>query len=250
MYHKHAIENYPLQVYASALLFSPSRSLIKRLFNEQSLTYVEINPAIQERWNACLLTIEGHRGGVNSVIFSHDSARLASASYDKTIKVWNASTGECIQTLEGHSNVVNSVVFSHDSTRLASASDDRTIKVWNASTGECLQTLQIGERISTISFDITDSYLYTDIGTITLHGSSLNEMQSVTNSPDPQNAQYRGWGLSPDGMWIRHDSENLVWLPSEYIPACSTVSNMMIGFGVGSGKVWICRFEGNGSEYF
>jgi WD40 repeat protein len=42
--------------------------------------------------------LEGHRGAVSSVAFSHDSARLASASDDSTVKIWDASSGECLQT--------------------------------------------------------------------------------------------------------------------------------------------------------
>jgi WD40 repeat protein len=63
------------------------------------------------------------------VAFSHDSARLASASYDGTVKIWDAYSGACLQTLKGHSGYFKSVAFSHDSARLASASDDRTVKI-------------------------------------------------------------------------------------------------------------------------
>jgi WD40 repeat protein len=76
------------------------------------------------------------------VAFSHDSKTLASASYDNTIKLWDASTGACTATLEGHTNLANSVAFSHDSKTLASASDDNTIKLWDAATGACTATLE------------------------------------------------------------------------------------------------------------
>jgi WD40 repeat protein len=85
---------------------------------------------------------EDHSGEVNAVAFSHDAARLASASNDDTVKIWDASSGACLQTLEGHSNTVKSVAFSHDSAQLASASYDRTIRIWDASSGACLQTLK------------------------------------------------------------------------------------------------------------
>ncbi|RYP53937.1 hypothetical protein DL768_001249 [Monosporascus sp. mg162] len=87
-------------------------------------------------------TIEGHKGSVRSVAFSHDSKLLASASGDGTIKIWDAATGSLQQTLEGHKGPVNSVAFSHDSKLLASASDDRTIKIWDAATGSLQQTLE------------------------------------------------------------------------------------------------------------
>ena len=111
-------------------------------------------------WSACLQTLEGHSGRVRSVAFSHDSARLASASVDNTVKIWDANSGECLQTLEGHSNRVLSVAFSHDLTWLASASVNKTVKIWDASSGECLQTLEVGTELFKVSFDVTGSYLH------------------------------------------------------------------------------------------
>ena len=74
-------------------------------------------------------TLEGRDGVVSSVAFSHDSTRLASASasFDGTVKIWDASSGACVQKLEGHNGGVLSVAFSHDSTQLVSASGDGTV---------------------------------------------------------------------------------------------------------------------------
>ncbi|MEH2282922.1 MAG: ribosome assembly protein 4, partial [Nostoc sp.] len=88
-----------------------------------------------------LNTLEGHSSEVRSVVFSPDGQRLASASSDNTIKLWDVATGKAVQTLTGHSARVNSVVFSPDGQRLASASDDKTIKLWDVATGKAVQTL-------------------------------------------------------------------------------------------------------------
>src|SRR5437763_4032940 len=104
MYYKRVIENSPLQTYASILLFSPARSLIRCLFKEEEPKLIAIKPAMRDKWSTCLQTLEGHSSVVWSVAFSHNSARLASASHDKTVKIWDASSGECLQTLEGHSD--------------------------------------------------------------------------------------------------------------------------------------------------
>jgi WD40 repeat protein len=127
MAHKSAIQNSPLQSYASALIFSPTRSIIRGLFKREEPNWIAIAPAMEEKWSACLQTLEGHRHWVRSVAFSPDSTRLASGSADNTVKIWDASSGACLQTLEGHSNFVYSVAFSPDSTRLASGSDDDTL---------------------------------------------------------------------------------------------------------------------------
>jgi WD40 repeat protein len=240
MYHKWAIEQSPLQVYVSALLFSPACSLTRAFFKEEEPKWITIKPAMADKWNACLQTLEGHSGSVSSVAFSHDSTRLASASDDRAVKIWDAGSGECLQTLEGHSGWVRSVAFSHDSTRLASASSDRTVKIWDAGSGKCLQTLNINQTLSVISFNTTSSHLRTETGAIAIGTSSDSVMtQSITDS---QNPRYQGWALSSDGAWITYNSENQVWLPSEYRPSCSAVSGNTIGMGDGSGRIWICNF--------
>ena len=67
--------------------------------------------------------------------FSPDGNRLASASQDQTVKVWDAQTGQETFSLKGHTDWVCSVAFRPDGKRLASASQDQTVKVWDARTG-------------------------------------------------------------------------------------------------------------------
>ncbi|KAI9783687.1 MAG: hypothetical protein M1839_003535 [Geoglossum umbratile] len=129
LYFKRAIENSPLQAYASALVFSPVRSPIRELFKQDQPEWIATSPAMEDNWSVCIQTLEGHGSSVLSVAFSDDSKLLASGSDDSMIKIWDVTTGQEIRTLEGHCNLVMSVAFSNDSKLLASGSFDKTIKI-------------------------------------------------------------------------------------------------------------------------
>ena len=68
---------------------------------------------------------------VNSVAFSPDGERLASAGGDGTLKVWNCATGKVIQRFNAHNGFVCSVTFHPDGKHLASVGADKRVKVWD-----------------------------------------------------------------------------------------------------------------------
>ncbi len=86
------------------------------------------------------------RNGVQSISLSPDGKRLASASNDWTVKLWDTQTGKRIRTFTAHTNDVQSVSFSHDSKMLASASEDNTVKVWDTNTRQEIKTFTEHER--------------------------------------------------------------------------------------------------------
>src|SRR5262249_5389210 len=77
-----------------------------------------------------ILTLSGHTDGVNAVAFSPDGATLASASRDRTVRVWDLATGKTLAPLLGHSGEVASLAFSPDGATLAVACGDGTVKLF------------------------------------------------------------------------------------------------------------------------
>ena len=74
---------------------------------------------------------------VSSATFSPDGTRIVSGSTDKTVRLWDATTGKPIgEPLRGHDDWVSAVAFSPDGGRIASASMDGTIRLWDAATGQ------------------------------------------------------------------------------------------------------------------
>jgi WD40 repeat protein len=88
------------------------------------------------------LSLRGHSDAIWSVAWSLDGARLATASDDGTVKVWNAETGQELLTLRGHGGCVRRVDWTIDlddtppENWLAAASTDGWFKIWDADIGE------------------------------------------------------------------------------------------------------------------
>jgi ribosome assembly protein 4 len=80
--------------------------------------------------------LTGHQQAVNHLAFSPDGRTIASASFDKKVKLWNGYTGDYIQTLHGHVGSVYQVAWSPDSRYLVSASKDSTAKLWQVPSGK------------------------------------------------------------------------------------------------------------------
>ena len=160
------------------------------------------------------LRLVGHEGEATSVAFSPDCARIVTASYDGTARIWEAATGKEITTLRGHESWVTSAAFSPDGARVVTASADSTARIWDAKKGAEINVLREQEGFVTSAVFSPDGFcilIASDGGTARIwEVATSREIVRLRGHV----SEVRSAAYSPDGTHIvtaSHDGTARIW---------------------------------------
>src|SRR5262249_43358537 len=114
----------------SSLAYSPDGRWLAALAGDEKTVLL-----LDARTHETAARFRGHENTVFKAAFSADSARLASCSRDRTVRLWQIGGGEC-QVLHGHIGEVYAVAFHKGGTRLATGGQDGVVWLWDLARGK------------------------------------------------------------------------------------------------------------------
>ncbi len=98
---------------------------------------------LPERLDSPLVKIfRGHEDFATAICFTEEGKKIISGGYDKTVRIWDVSTGKCTNVFPGHEDYISCLDISPNGRYIASGSGDGSIRIWEAQSGYCFQVLK------------------------------------------------------------------------------------------------------------
>ncbi|KAK0761353.1 hypothetical protein N5P37_006302 [Trichoderma harzianum] len=191
-------EKYPLQIYSSALIFAPEKSIVRCMFKSSVPAWLRRLPSMQPSWDPCLATVEDQNMRYADVIAIHGGDRFLSyPGCEGEMKIWDARTLSCVAMYEDAWAM--STMASSDGAEILYISRHEGLRIMNASTGNCIAEYSGHTDKITDAMFSADGQLVasgSNDGTLRIWDTVSGETISI-HDYDPSD-QLRGF--SPDGL--------------------------------------------------
>jgi WD40 repeat protein len=194
----------------------------------------------------------GHSSPVLACAFSPEGARVLSGSADRTLKLWDAASGQCLATLVGHTRPVLACAFSPDGARVLSASFDRTLKLWDAASGQCLATLAgHGDAVLDCAFSPDGARVLSGSGDSTLKVWDAASGQCLATLAGHREL-VDACAFSPDGTHVLSGSRNgtlrlLDAASGQCLATLTGHSHFVVGCAFSLDGAWVLSGSGDGT---
>ncbi|GKZ73244.1 hypothetical protein AnigIFM50267_009924 [Aspergillus niger] len=196
------IEKAPLQVYISALIYTPEQSLVRKQYENAIPEWIIEPPAMRKSWSPLLQTLGGYEAlsdisdACKGLALSPDGKLLATSK----VEIWDTTTGTLLNTLKPM-GIGCSVSFSRDGKKVLSLSKEGNVREWDVSSGRLIKQIKSPIQgqwalAQTFSVDRTRAASYSLGGTHLLLDIKRGK---VTKSFKPHESKLLSMALSPNG---------------------------------------------------
>ena len=198
------IASWPLQIYNSAIVFSPETSAVRRNNLDKVPSWLRRLPQVEHTWGSLQKTLQAHSGLVSAIAFSPDGRHIASGSDDETIKLWNITKSLKL------SKVLGRTIGSHLKFR----------RYQKIQTSGIVHSLRFSKNYQDL--------LITDPGLVRIQHSNANR---------PNHDNMLLGGLWVGNEWIHYGSVPIIRLAPDVQPRCFDVKEDQVAIGFGNGDV-------------